>query len=95
MVLGNMWQLSGVAVLNRHERATELAELRMIESLRGVSGLAFDVQPDDTLLIGVTVRNYFAAIDRFGQPTLPWDWQSEADATAVAAARHRLLPGSP
>ena len=95
MVLGNMWQLSGVAVMTRHERATELAELRVIESLRGTPGLALDVQPDDTLLMGVTARSYFAAIDRFGRPTLPWDWQSEVDAAAVEAARHRLLPGSP
>jgi len=95
MVLGNMLHLSGASVLLRHVRATELAELRLIESLRAEPGLALDVQPDDNYLIGVTARGYLAAIDRFGAPTLGWDWETEVDAAAVEAARHRLLPGSP
>ncbi len=95
MVLGNMLHLSGASVLLRHERATEFAELRLIESLRAEPGLALDVQPDDVYLMGVTARGYLAAIDRFGAPTLGWDWETEVDAAAVEAARHRLLPGSP
>jgi len=95
MVLGNMWQLSGVSVLLRHQRATALAELRLIESLRSEPGLALDVQPDDTYLVGLTARGYLAAIDRFGRPTLEWNWETEVDAAAVEAARHRLLPDSP
>ena len=92
MVLANMRQFAGVAVLSRQMRATELAELRMIESLRAEPGLVLDVQLDDTYLISLTARAYLAAMDRFGRPTLEWDWETEVDATAVAAARRRLLP---
>jgi hypothetical protein len=94
MVLANMRQFAGVAVLSRHLRATELAELRLIESLRVEPGLALDVQPDDTYLISLTARGYLAAIDRFGRPTLEYDWQASVDTAAVEATRRRLLPGS-
>jgi len=95
MVLGNMLQFAGAAVQHRTWRATELAELRLIESLRSDPRLALDVQPDDTSAIGVYARPYLAAIDRFGRPTLEYDWQPYVDAAAVEAARRRLLPGSP
>jgi hypothetical protein len=91
-VLANMWQFAGAAIQSRHLRATELAELRLIESLRAEPTLALDVQPDDTVLISLTARGYLAAIDRFGRPTLEWDWETDVDAAAVAAARRRLLP---
>lgn len=95
MVLGNMLQFAGAAVHYRGARATELAELQLIESLRSDPRLALDVQPDDTNAIDITARTYLAAIDRFGRPTLGYDWQSSVDAAAVDAARRRLLPGSP
>ncbi|HEY3383823.1 MAG TPA: hypothetical protein VGK32_18835 [Vicinamibacterales bacterium] len=95
MVLGNMRQFAGAAVQHRTWRATELAELRLIESLRSDPRLALDVQPDDTRAIGITARSYLSAIDRFGRPTLEYDWQPFIDPAAVEAARRRLLPESP
>jgi hypothetical protein len=95
MVLGNMLQFAGAAGEHRGWRATELAELRLIESLRSDPRLALDVQPDDASAIDVKARPYLAAIDRFGRPTLEYDWQPSVDAAAVEAARRRLLPGSP
>lgn len=92
MVLGNMRQFVVVAQLFRGWRATELAELRLIESLRSDPNLALDVQPDNTYAIGITPRLYLAAIERFGRPTLDYDWQPEVDEAAVEAARTRLLP---
>ena len=94
MVLGNMWQLTTASVRLRHQRATELAELRMTESLRTQPGIQLDVQFDPAYSPGLTARAYYAAIDRFGSPTLGWDWRSDVDAAAVEAARQRLLPGS-
>lgn len=95
MVLANMRQFAGAAGEHRSWRATELAELRMIESLRTDPRLALDVQPDDASAIDVKARPYLAAIDRYGRPTLDYDWQPSVDTAAVEAARHRLLPGSP
>jgi hypothetical protein len=91
-VLGNMRQFFGAAVESRHLRATELAELRLIESLRDEAGLALDVLPDSVRLVPVTARQYFVAIDRFGRPILDWDWETEVDAAAVESARRILLP---
>jgi hypothetical protein len=62
-VLGNMRQFFGAAVQSRHLRATELAELRLIESLRDEPGLALDVVPDSAHLMPVTARQSFVAID--------------------------------
>jgi hypothetical protein len=95
MVLGNMRQFAGAAVTHRDWRATELAELQLIESLRADPHLALDVQPDDTTAIEVRPGPYLTAIDRFGRPTLGYDWQPNVDAAAVEAARSRLLTGSP
>ena len=92
MVIANMRQFASGAVSSRALRATELAELRLIEGLRGTPGLALDIQPDDVYAIEVTAGGYLGAIDRFGRPTLDWDWQSEVDAAAVDGARQRLLP---
>jgi len=95
MVLANMRQFAGDAVQLGRWRATELAELRLIESLRSDPRLALDVRLDDSSAIEVKARPYLAAIDRFGRPTLEYDWQPYVDAAAVEAARRRLLPGSP
>jgi hypothetical protein len=95
MALGNMRQFAGAAVTHRDWRATELAELQLIESLRGDPHLAPDVQPDDTTAIEVRPGPYLVAIDRFGHPTLGYDWQPNVDSVAVEAARLRLLGGSP
>jgi hypothetical protein len=92
MVVANMRQFASGAVSTRALRATELAELRLIESLQGTTGLVLDVQPDDVYAIEVTAGGYLGAIDRFGRPTLDWDWESEVDPAAVDAARRRLLP---
>jgi hypothetical protein len=67
----------------------------LIESLRADPRLILDVQPDDTTAIDVKAGPYLAAIDRFGRPSLGYDWESEVDARAVAAAKRRLVPGSP
>lgn len=93
MVAGNMRQFAGAAVESRGLRATELAELRLIESLRGDPRLAFDVQPDDVHLIALRAGDYLEAVDRFGRPSMSWDWPSEVDQAAVDAARTRLLTG--
>lgn len=95
MILGNMRQFAGAAVLSRGLRATELAELQLIESLRDDPRLALDVQPDDVHLLSLTPRGYLAAVDRFGRPNLDWDSETEADAAAVEAARLRLVPPGP
>jgi hypothetical protein len=96
MVLANMRQFAGVAVELRGWRATQLAELRLIESLRSDPRLALDVQADPRAsAVYLKARPYLAAIDRFGRPTLEYDWQPYVDAAAVEAARRRLLPGSP
>jgi hypothetical protein len=94
MVLGNMLQFSGAASSYRNARATEIAELRLIESLRSDPRLSLNVQPDDANAIYVNARTYFIAIDRFGRPTLDYDWQQYVNTAAVEAARQRLLPGS-
>jgi hypothetical protein len=95
MVLANMRQFAGDAMQLGRWRATELAELRLIESLRSDPRLALDVRLDDISAIEVKVGPYLSAIDRFGRPTLEYDWQPYVDAAAVEAARRRLLPGSP
>jgi hypothetical protein len=91
MVIGNMRQFAGAASASRFLRATALAELRLVEAVRAEPGLALDVSPDPALLAQVTARKYLAAIDRFGAPTLDWDWTASVDASAVNAAALRLL----
>ena len=91
MVIGNMRQIVGAARASRFMRATELAELRLIEAVRDESGLALDVSPDLALIPQVTARKYLAAVDRFGAPTLGWDWSVGVDPAAVNAAAVRLL----
>ena len=94
MVLGNMRQFGGAAVLHRTWRATELAELRLIESLRSDPGLALDVQPDDTTRHRsegwgrISPRPIDSAV-RLSQ----YDWGPFVDAAAVEA--DRLMPGEP
>ncbi len=95
MVIGNMRQFAGAAVAYRGHRATELAELQLIESLRSNSSLARYVQPDDTNANAIMAGPYLAAIDRFGSPTLPYAWQSYVDVAAVDGARQRLLSNAP
>ncbi len=91
MVIGNMRQFAGAARASRDLRATELAELQLIEAIRDVPGVALDVSPDETLIPQVTARRYLAAVDRFGAPSLGWDWQVATDGGAVNAAALRLL----
>jgi hypothetical protein len=95
MRLSSMREFAAVADQIRTIRATELAELRLIEAHRADPRLVMDVQPDLTNAIAVWARPYLAAVDRFGRPTLEYDWQPYVDAAAVEAARRRLLPGSP
>lgn len=91
MVIGNMRQFVGAARATRDLRATELAELQLIEAIRDVPGLALDISPDATLIPQVTARRYLAALDRFGAPALGWDWHVAVDGRAVDAAALRLL----
>lgn len=69
-VAGNLTQLVGAGGAMRGLRSTELAELRLIESLRDAPGLATDRSPDEVLIPQVTPGRYLAAMDRFGAPRL-------------------------
>lgn len=92
MIIGNMRQFVGAARGSRDLRATELAILRVVESHRSDPTLVLDRQLDDSVLYNVTARSYFAALDRFGRPTLGWDWEAGANQARVQAATERLLP---
>jgi hypothetical protein len=93
MILGNMLQFVGAARAMRDLRATEVAELQLLERLRGASGLTADISPDPGLMPQVTPARYFEAIDRFGSPTTGFwlDPKASVDEDAVAAAALRLL----
>jgi hypothetical protein len=93
MILGNMLQFVGAARAMRDLRATEVAELRLLERLRGAAGLAADVSPDPGLMPQVTAAKYFEAVDRFGSPTTGFwlDPKASVDEHAVAATALRLL----
>jgi hypothetical protein len=93
MVLGNMLQFVGAARAMRDLRATEVAELRLLERLRTAGGLATEISPDPALMPQVTAAKYFEAVDRFGSPiTGFWpDPKATVDQHAVAAAALRLL----
>jgi hypothetical protein len=94
MILGNMLQFVGAARAMRDLRATEVAELRLLERLRTSGGLAADVSPDPGLMPQVTAAKYFEAVDRFGSPTTGFwfDPKASVNEDAVAAAALRLLP---
>ena len=80
-------------------RATMVAELRLIEAMRSVPGLAMDASPDVELIPQLTPRLYLAAIDRFGSPGLGLDRGADGDFRYVDDARVnatslRLLAGA-
>jgi hypothetical protein len=90
MTIGNMVQFVGAAQASRPLRATELAELRLVEAMKSVPGIDLEVSPDPNLLLP-NGRTYLYLIDRFGAPTLAWDWESSADSQKVNLAAVRLL----
>ena len=94
MAMGNMAQFVGAARGSRSIRATELAELRLVEAVRSVPGVDLDVSPDPDYIPQLTGRTYLAAIERFGAPTLGWDWEYSADSRRVNLAAVRLLSSS-
>jgi hypothetical protein len=91
MAMGNMAQFVGSARESKTIRATELAELRLVEAVRSVPGVDLDVSPDPDYIPQLTGQTYLTAIDRFGAPTLAWDWESSADSQRVNLAAVRLL----
>lgn len=93
MRLNSMREFAAAANQIRTMRATELAELQLIEAHRADPSLVMDIQPDFTNALAVTARPYLAAVDRFGRPTLQYEWRPFVDLAAVESARHRLLPG--
>ena len=95
MSLGNMRQFAGAAVELRGSRATELAQLELVESLRSTPGLILDKPFDRPAFYHLRAGLYLAAIDRFGRPTLAYDWRPYVDIAVVQETRQSLLPGSP
>jgi hypothetical protein len=91
MAMGNMAQFVGAARQSKIIRATEVAELRLVEAVRSIPGVDLDVSPDPDYIPQLTGRTYLAAIERFGAPTLAWDWESSADSTRVNLTAVRLL----
>jgi len=91
MVAGNMAQFVGAAQGSRPIRATELAEMRLVEAVRSIPGVDLDTSPDPAYIPQLTGRKYLTAIDRFGAPMLAWDWESWADSHQVNLAAVRLL----
>jgi hypothetical protein len=96
-ILGNATQFLGAGRAMRILRVDELAQLRLIESLRDDPDLDTAVPPDIELLPQVTADRYLPAIDRFGAPRL---WielgdnsvvTEEASPERVNAAALRLL----
>jgi hypothetical protein len=94
MVLGNMVQFVGAARATRDLRATQIAELHLIEQLRGVDQLVLDESPDPRLMPQVTGERYFEAVDRYGSPTTGYwlDPKATIDEETVAGIVFRLLP---
>jgi hypothetical protein len=91
MVMGNMAQFVGAARGSKSIRATELAELRLVEAVRSVPGVNLDTSPDPGYIPQLTGHRYLTAMDRFGAPTLAWDWESAVDSQNVNIAAVRLL----
>jgi hypothetical protein len=91
MAMGNMAQLVRSAQETKSLRATELAELRLVEAVQSVPGVDLNVSPDPVYAPTLTGRTYLAAIARFGEPTLAWDWESTADSQTVNLTAVRLL----
>lgn len=92
-IASNMRQLVGAAYGARDLRATDLATLRLIESLRSEPGIRLD----DMRMEGMPVwpfsaRSYLTAIDRFGRPELGWDYSTSVDQAAVARIESMLRP---
>jgi len=86
-VVGNLTQMIGSGRAMRGLRATMVAELEFLESVRGVPGLALDESPDVDLLPQVTPRRYLAAVDRFGPPGLAIARGPDGSMVDVNAAR--------
>lgn len=91
MAMGNMAQFVGAARQSKIIRATEVAELRLVEAVQSIPGVDLDVSPDPDYIPQLTGRTYLAAIERFGAPTLAWDWESSADSTRVNLTAVLLL----
>jgi hypothetical protein len=98
MALGNMVQFVLAARAMEPLRATELRELALMERLRETPGLALDTYADTAVLGPITARQYFAAVDQFGEPQLasgkPADDLPGPDAPALNALAVRLLGGA-
>jgi hypothetical protein len=97
-IVGNLAQLVGAGRAMRGLRTDMLAELRFLDSVRAVPGLALDVSPDEELMPQVTPRRYLPAIDRFGRPRLAIEADGEdlavvADPARLNAAALRMLAG--
>jgi hypothetical protein len=95
MALGNMLQFWLAARAMEPLRATEVRELALMVRLRDTLGLALDTAPDTDLMPQVTARDYFAAIDRFGEPQVAYarlgDSLPGPDTTMLNAFALRLL----
>jgi hypothetical protein len=61
---------------------------------RNQPNLLLDESPDLTLLAQLTAGEYLTAIDRFGRPTLGFEWEPWVDTDSVNAAALRLLGGA-
>ena len=97
-IAGNLAQLVGAGRAMRGLRTDMLAELRFLDSVRAVPGLALDASPDEELMPQVTPRRYLPAIDRFGRPRLAIESDGEditmlADPARLNAAALRMLAG--
>lgn len=91
MAVGNMRQFVGAARESRILRATAMAELHWIESMRADPRLVRDVRIDPNNLYTLTVGGYLEALDRFGRPSLDYDWEPYIDHAAFDVVRARLL----
>jgi len=91
MSIGNMRQFVGAARGEKAIRATEVAELDLVEAVRSVPGVDLDVGIDPDYVPQLTGRDYLAVLERFGRPTLAWDWESAANSQAVNMTAVRLL----
>jgi hypothetical protein len=97
-IAGNLAQLVGAGRAMLGLRENMVAELRLLDSVRAVPGLALDTSPDEELIPQVTPRRYFAAVDRFGRPRLAIEGGTDeasalADPARLNAAAVRMLAG--
>jgi hypothetical protein len=93
-IVGNMRQFVGAARGDRVVHATEIAGLRMIESIAANPAADLDARSPAYAFASVHPRSYLDAIRRYGTPSVGFDWEREANQDEVADYRRRLLPGS-